>query len=134
MTMPKNDKYEDYARYAKCCLNVVTATVDQEPRRVQRENGRRMAETGGCNSAPSQIQTNANGMMYAASVGGRSSVTRARASDGVQGDQIHGPHSDRAQRMDRVHSSRRHRRREKTRHRPPCASGAASSIYDRQVA
>ena len=27
---------------------------------------------------------------------------------GVQGDQIHGPHSDRAKRMDRVHSSRRH--------------------------
>jgi hypothetical protein len=37
MTMPKNDKYEDYARYAECCLNVVTATPDQEPRRGQRE-------------------------------------------------------------------------------------------------
>ena len=63
------------------------------------------------------------------------STMRSRfAAYGVQGDQIHGPHSHRAKRMDRVHSSRRHRRREKTRHRPPCASGAASSIYDRQVA
>jgi hypothetical protein len=37
MTMPKNDKYKDYARYAGCCLNMVTATTDQELRRVQRE-------------------------------------------------------------------------------------------------
>jgi hypothetical protein len=37
MTMPKNDKYKDYARYAECCLNMVTATADQESRRVQRE-------------------------------------------------------------------------------------------------
>jgi hypothetical protein len=37
MTMPKNDKYKDYARYAECCLNMVTATTDQESRRVQRE-------------------------------------------------------------------------------------------------
>jgi hypothetical protein len=35
--MPKNDKYKDYARYAECCLNMVTATTDQELRRVQRE-------------------------------------------------------------------------------------------------
>jgi hypothetical protein len=38
---------------------------------------------------------------------------------GVQGDQIHGARSDRAKRMDRVHSSRRHRRRETSRDRPP---------------
>jgi hypothetical protein len=35
--MSKNDKQKDYARYAECCLNVVTATTDQELRRVQRE-------------------------------------------------------------------------------------------------
>jgi hypothetical protein len=36
-----------------------------------------------------------------------------------QGDQVHCPRSDRAKRMDRLHSSRRHRRRAKSRHWPP---------------
>jgi hypothetical protein len=44
---------------------------------------------------------------------------RERASGGVQRDQIHGPRSDRAKRMDRVHSPRRHRKPQKSRHRPP---------------
>jgi hypothetical protein len=35
--MSKNDKYKDYARYAECCLYMVTATTDQELRRVQRD-------------------------------------------------------------------------------------------------
>jgi len=30
MTMPKNDKYKDYARYAERCLNMVAATTDRE--------------------------------------------------------------------------------------------------------
>jgi len=37
MTMPKNDKYKDYARYAERCLNMMAATSDQESRSVQRE-------------------------------------------------------------------------------------------------
>ena len=37
MTMPKNDKYKDYARYAERCLNMVAATTDQESRSIQRE-------------------------------------------------------------------------------------------------
>jgi hypothetical protein len=37
MTMPKNNKYKDYARYAERCLNIVTATTDQESRSIQRE-------------------------------------------------------------------------------------------------
>ncbi len=37
ITMPKNDKYKDYARYAENCLNIVAATTDQESRRIQRE-------------------------------------------------------------------------------------------------
>ncbi len=37
MTMPKNDKYKDYACYAENCLNMVAATTDQESRRIQRE-------------------------------------------------------------------------------------------------
>jgi hypothetical protein len=36
-TVPKNDKFEDYARYAECCLNTVAGTTDQELRRIQRE-------------------------------------------------------------------------------------------------
>ena len=32
MTMPKNDKYKEYARYAEHCLNMVAATTDQESR------------------------------------------------------------------------------------------------------
>jgi hypothetical protein len=32
MTVPKNDKYKDYARYAEHCLNMVAATTDQELR------------------------------------------------------------------------------------------------------
>ena len=37
MTMPKNDKYKEYARYAEHCLNMVAATRDQESRSIQRE-------------------------------------------------------------------------------------------------
>jgi hypothetical protein len=37
MTMPKNDKYKDYARYAEHCLNMVAATTDQKSRSIQRE-------------------------------------------------------------------------------------------------
>ena len=53
MTMPKNDKYKDYARYAERCLNMVAATTDQGIAFHSARNGRRMATTGGCNSAPS---------------------------------------------------------------------------------
>ena len=37
MTMPKNDKYKDYERYAERCLNMVATTTDQESRSIQRE-------------------------------------------------------------------------------------------------
>jgi hypothetical protein len=37
MTVPKNDKFKDYAGYAEQCLNVVAATRDQESRSIQRE-------------------------------------------------------------------------------------------------
>ena len=37
MTVPKNDKYKDYARYAEQCLNMVASTRDEELRRIQRE-------------------------------------------------------------------------------------------------
>jgi hypothetical protein len=37
MTVPKNDQFKDYARYAEHCLNMVTSTRDQELRCIQRE-------------------------------------------------------------------------------------------------
>jgi hypothetical protein len=37
MTMPKNDKYKDYARYAEHCLNMMAATTDQKSRSIERE-------------------------------------------------------------------------------------------------
>jgi hypothetical protein len=37
MTVPKNDKYKDYARYVEQCLNMVASTRDEELRRIQRE-------------------------------------------------------------------------------------------------
>ena len=37
MTVPKNDKYKDYARYAEHCLNMVASTRDQELRCIQHE-------------------------------------------------------------------------------------------------
>ena len=37
MTVPKNDKYKDYARYAEHCSNMVASTRDQELRCIQRE-------------------------------------------------------------------------------------------------
>jgi hypothetical protein len=37
ITVPKNDTYKDYARYAEHCLNMMTATTDQELRSIQRE-------------------------------------------------------------------------------------------------
>ena len=32
-----NDKHKNYVRYAEHCLNIVTATADQESRSIQRE-------------------------------------------------------------------------------------------------
>ena len=37
MTVPKDDKFKDYTRYAEHCLNLVASTGDQESRCVQRE-------------------------------------------------------------------------------------------------
>ena len=37
MTVPKNDKSGDYARYAEHCLKMAAAITDQESRRIQRE-------------------------------------------------------------------------------------------------
>jgi hypothetical protein len=37
MRVPKNDKFNDYTRYAEHCLNMVAGTTDQELRRIQRE-------------------------------------------------------------------------------------------------
>jgi hypothetical protein len=37
MTVPKNNKFKDYARYAEHCLNMVASTRDQELRCIQRE-------------------------------------------------------------------------------------------------
>ena len=37
MSVPKKDKYKDYARYAAHCLNMVASTRDQELRCIQRE-------------------------------------------------------------------------------------------------
>ena len=35
MTVPKNNKYKDYARYAEHCLNMVASTRDQELRCIR---------------------------------------------------------------------------------------------------
>jgi hypothetical protein len=37
MTVPKNDTFKDYTRYAEHCLNMVATTTDQELRSIQRE-------------------------------------------------------------------------------------------------
>jgi hypothetical protein len=37
MTVSKNEKFKDYARYAEHCLNMVASTADQESRCIQRE-------------------------------------------------------------------------------------------------
>ncbi len=37
MSVPKNEKYKDYVRYAEHCLNVMTETTDQESRSIQRD-------------------------------------------------------------------------------------------------
>jgi hypothetical protein len=37
MTVPEDDTYKDYVRYAEHCLNMVAATTDQESRSVRRE-------------------------------------------------------------------------------------------------
>ena len=52
MTVPKNDKFKDYARYAELCLNTVAATRDQELRCIQREMAAEWL-TSGYSSAPS---------------------------------------------------------------------------------
>ena len=48
MTVPKNDTYKDYVRYAEHCLNMMAGTTDKESRRIQCGNGGGMAKTGGC--------------------------------------------------------------------------------------
>jgi hypothetical protein len=37
VTVPKDDKFKNYVRYAAHCLNMTAATSDQEFRRIQRE-------------------------------------------------------------------------------------------------
>ena len=37
MTVLKNNKHKEYARYAAHCLNLVVAAEDQESRSIQRE-------------------------------------------------------------------------------------------------
>jgi hypothetical protein len=37
VTAPMNDKFKDYARYAKHCLNMGASTSDRELQRIQRE-------------------------------------------------------------------------------------------------
>jgi hypothetical protein len=37
VAVPKNDKHKEYTRYAAHCLNMVTATKEQEARAIQRE-------------------------------------------------------------------------------------------------
>ena len=49
MTVPKNDTYKDYARYAEHCLNMMAGTTDEESRRIQREMAAEW-RTDGCNS------------------------------------------------------------------------------------
>ena len=54
MTMPKNDKYKDYARYAERCL--VTATTDQESGYIQREMAAEWLRLADANRRPKQMQ------------------------------------------------------------------------------
>ena len=37
VTVPQNESYKDYARYAEHCLNVAHQLTDQESRRIHRE-------------------------------------------------------------------------------------------------
>jgi hypothetical protein len=37
MAIPKNDQHKEYTRYAEHCLNMVTATTDQDARVINRE-------------------------------------------------------------------------------------------------
>jgi hypothetical protein len=37
MAIRKNDQHKEYTRYAKHCLNMVTATTDQDARVINRE-------------------------------------------------------------------------------------------------
>ena len=37
MSVPKNDTYKDYERYAEHCLNMMAGATDKKSRRIQRE-------------------------------------------------------------------------------------------------
>jgi hypothetical protein len=37
MTLPKNDKFKDYTRYAEHCLNLAAETTNQESRSLRRD-------------------------------------------------------------------------------------------------
>jgi hypothetical protein len=37
MSVPKNDTYKDYERYAEHCLNMMAGATDKESRRIQCE-------------------------------------------------------------------------------------------------
>ena len=51
-TVPKNDKFKHYMRYAEHCLNMVASTKDPELRCMQREMAAEWLKTGGRSSAP----------------------------------------------------------------------------------
>jgi hypothetical protein len=55
MTVPKDDKFKDYTRYAEHCLNLVASTSIRN-RVAFNANGRRMAKTGGLVRRPRRFK------------------------------------------------------------------------------
>ena len=64
MTMRKNDKYKDYARYAERCLNMVAVTTDRRSRAIHREMAAEWLRLAEAIRRPRKVQANANGMMH----------------------------------------------------------------------
>jgi len=67
MTVPKNDKFRGLRALRRALFEHGGRDNRPEIASHSTRNGRRMAKTSRCNSAPTQVQANANGMMQAAS-------------------------------------------------------------------
>ena len=59
MTIPKDDKYKEYAHYAAHCLYLVSAASDPDSRAIQREMAAewlKLADSVRQSSKPTQMQ------------------------------------------------------------------------------
>jgi hypothetical protein len=63
MAVPKNDKHNEYERFAALCLDIVVRTQDKESRVIQREMAAEWMKLADAVRRPSKTPANADAVM-----------------------------------------------------------------------